>query len=99
MMQGTRLSIIPVALALSSAQAQTTIDVAKISCNQFVLRQVASPENLTIWLSGYYHGKRSSTTINVEQLEEQSETIRTYCLYKDRNATLLEATEKLMEGK
>jgi hypothetical protein len=83
-------------LAFPAAQAQTTIDVAKITCNQFVLLQVANPELIAIWLSGYYHGKRDSTTVDVELLKDQAHQVRTYCLYKDKGGTLMEATEKLL---
>jgi hypothetical protein len=36
--------------------AQTTIDVAKITCEQLVLLKVADPNHIAIWLSGYYNG-------------------------------------------
>ena len=32
--------------------AQTTIDVAKITCEQLVLMKVADPDHIAIWLSG-----------------------------------------------
>jgi acid stress chaperone HdeB len=83
-------------VALSTAQAQTTIDVAKITCEQFVTAKVASPENIAIWLSGYYHGKQGTTIIHVEQLKEQPRKVETYCLYKDKGGTLMEAVEKLL---
>ena len=83
-------------VALSTAQAQTTIDVAKITCEQFVTAKVASPENIAIWLSGYYHGKRGSTIIDVQKLNEQPEKMMSYCLYTDKGATVMEAVEKLL---
>jgi len=96
MLKGGQLSIILSLLSLSTALAQTTIDAAKITCKQFVLLEVASPENIAIWLSGYYHGKRGSTSIDVEQLRKQAQNVRNYCLYKDKGGTLMEAVEKLM---
>jgi len=83
-------------LALSTAQAQTTVDVTKITCAEFVAATTASPDNIALWLSGYYHGKRGSTTIDVEQLKEQPRKVETYCLYKDKGGTLMEAVEKLL---
>jgi acid stress chaperone HdeB len=96
MRKGRLLSIVLLLLSPSPAQAQTTIDAAKITCKQFVLLQVASPDNIAIWLSGYYHGKRGSTSIDVEQLKEQAQKVRNYCIYKDQGGTLMEAVEKLM---
>ena len=74
--------------------AQTTIDVAKISCKQFVLLQVADPDYLAVWLSGYYHGKRGNTVIDVQRLKDSAQKIKSYCLYND--ASLMEAVEKLL---
>jgi acid stress chaperone HdeB len=96
MLKGRSLGIVFLLLPLSTAQAQTTIDAAKITCKQFVLMNVASPENIAIWLSGYYHGKRGSTSIDVEQLKEQAQKVRNYCIYKDNGGTLMEAVERLM---
>ena len=53
MIKGTWSGIIAAMLVATFAQAQTTIDVAKISCDQFVLMTVADPDYIAIWLSGY----------------------------------------------
>jgi hypothetical protein len=57
--------------------------------------KVDSPENIAIWLSGYYHGKRGRTTVDVEGLKEQPRKSETYCLYKDQGGTVMEAIERL----
>jgi acid stress chaperone HdeB len=88
--------LITALLVASIAQAQTTIDVAKITCNQFVLITVAEPEYIAIWLSGYYHGKRNNTTIDVQQLKDYAQKVKDYCLYQDKGGTLMEAVEKLL---
>ena len=95
MMRTTWLCLLLVQLALSTAQAQTTIDVTKITCEEFVAATIASPDNIALWLSGYYHGKRGSTTIDVEQLKEQPLKIMSYCLYTSKGGTVMEAIEKL----
>ena len=51
-----------------AARAQVTIDVSKITCNQFVDREVGDPREIAIWLSGYYHGKRGDTTVDKVKL-------------------------------
>jgi acid stress chaperone HdeB len=82
-------------LASASTQtgvAQTTIDVAKITCEQLILLQVADPDHLAIWLSGYYSGKRNTTTVNVEQLKDNARKVRSYCLSKGKG-TVMEAVE------
>jgi acid stress chaperone HdeB len=96
MMRSTWLGLLLMLLALSTAQAQTTTDVAKITCDQFVSATVAPPDNIAIWLSGYYHGKRGSTIIDVQKLKEQPQKMRSYCLYTDKGGTVMEAVEKLL---
>jgi acid stress chaperone HdeB len=100
MMRATSLGIAPMVLALSTAQAQTTIDAAKITCDQFIGLKVASPDDIAMWLSGYYHGKRGSTIIDVQRLKEQPQKMTSYCLYEDRSASVMEAAEKMLsQGK
>jgi acid stress chaperone HdeB len=96
MMRSTWLGLLIMLLALSTAQAQTTTDVAKITCDQFVSATVAPPDNIAIWLSGYYHGKRGSTIIDVQKLKEQPQKIMSYCLYTDKGGTVMEVVEKLL---
>ena len=74
--------------------AQTTVDVAKITCEQLVLLQVADPDHLAIWLSGYYNGKRNTTTVEIEQVKETARKVRSYCLYN--KGTVMEAVEHVM---
>ena len=40
--------------------------------------------------------KRGTTTIDVELLKEQPENLKRYCLYEDKDATVMEAVEKLL---
>lgn len=80
---------------LSTSLAQTTIDVAKITCDQLVLLKVADPDQLAIWLSGYYHGMRNNTKVELEQLKENARKVRSYCLYNGKG-TVMEAVEKLL---
>jgi acid stress chaperone HdeB len=94
--KSTWIGLMSALLVASIAHAQTTIDVAKITCEQFVLITVAEPEHIAIWLSGYYHGKRNSTIIDVQQLKDYARKVKNYCLYNDKGGTLMEAVEKLL---
>lgn len=70
------------AAALSGTQpayAQTTIDVSKISCEQFILFKVMDPQKIAIWLSGYYHGKRETTVVDTQTFAEFSDKTKDYC--------------------
>jgi hypothetical protein len=81
----------------SSCQAQTTIDISKITCEQFTLSQVANPDYIAIWLSGYYHGKQNKTTVDVEGFKAHADKVKTYCLYNGTGSTLMQAVEKVLQ--
>ena len=81
-------------LTALNAQAQVSIDVSKISCDQFTLYKVTDPRNIAIWLSGYYNGKRDNTVIDTQVFNENYNKLRTYCS-ANPNATVMKAVETL----
>lgn len=62
------------------AQAQETIDVAKITCDQFLAGRVADSRSVGIWLSGYYNGKRNNTILDVSTLQKNAQEVMDYCI-------------------
>ena len=48
----------------STVQAQVTVDVAKITCRQYLTGKIATPRSVANWLSGYFHGERGDTTLD-----------------------------------
>jgi hypothetical protein len=96
-MQRPRLTIPAVLLALSAgagAQAQVTLDVAKITCDQFTLYKITDPQNIAIWLSGYYHGARATTTVDTQQLAGNLQKIKDYCNLRPQE-TVMKAVESV----
>ena len=83
------------ALGSAPAAAQTSIDIAKITCEQFILNQVTSPRNVVIWLSGYY-AKRGDTVVQVQQFEENANKVTEACR-ANLKATVMEAFEKVVQ--
>jgi hypothetical protein len=71
------LSAIPL---VDSARAQVTIDVAKITCEQYILYKITDPKNIAMWISGYYHAKINTTVIDPQALEKNADKVRDYCL-------------------
>jgi hypothetical protein len=59
-------AIVVVAFSISPVQAQMTLDVSKITCEQYYLAKVVHPNSVAIWLSGYYNGKRDNTVIDTQ---------------------------------
>ena len=50
----------------TNAHAQVTVDVSKITCEQFVFSKIAPVRSIALWLSGYYGGKRNIPTIDLQ---------------------------------
>ena len=76
----------------SGAQAQVTVDVAKITCDQFTLYKITDPQNIAIWISGYYHGQRNTTIIDTQQLAGALQKIKDYCNLHTKD-TVMHAVE------
>src|ERR1700745_2375376 len=68
------------------AQAQETLDVAKITCEQILKEELASPtHDIVLWLSGYYNGKRTRQILNLRTINNDEEKVRLFCLQKSRH--------------
>jgi acid stress chaperone HdeB len=67
-------------LAAPAARAQVTIEVSKITCEQYLSFSVADPRDINIWLSGYYHGKEGTTVFEPHRLRETAEKLKAECL-------------------
>ena len=92
----TMLLFLP--FVIVGAQAQTTVDVTKITCDQFLRLAVASPDTIAIWLNGYYHGVQHKAVVDVQQLKSQSQDMMSYCLYNGKGGTMpvMEAAEQVL---
>ena len=66
--------------ALAPAHAQVTLDVAKITCDQFTGYKITNPQNISYWLSGYYNGQRGNTILDTQALAANAQKLRDYCL-------------------
>ena len=76
------------------AQAQVTLDVSKITCEQYNGYKITNPQNIAIWVSGYYHGKRGSTTLDTQGLIANAKKLRDYCR-RNPQTLVMEAVETL----
>ena len=79
----------------SVAPAQETIDVAKITCDQFLSGQPFDSTTVSIWLGGYYHGERHDTVIDLNSFKKSSLDMMDYCIER-RDMTLMEAIENAL---
>jgi len=76
----------------ATSQAQVTVDVAKITCKQFLLDSVAPTKSVTTWLSGYYHGKHGGTVVDMAALQREADKLSDYCRL-NLDMTVMDAVE------
>ena len=81
---------------MPTMQAQETVDVAKITCQQIIGEQLGTPtHDVVMWLSGYYNGKRNNMTINIQTIKNDEEKVRLYC-YHNLETTVLDAIKNVL---
>jgi hypothetical protein len=84
-------------LVMSHAHAQVTVEVAKITCQQYLAFSVGDPRDVNIWLSGYYHGKQGSTAFEPQLLKGNAEKLRAECLLQENsNLPVMQVIEKAL---
>src|SRR3954467_51706 len=89
------LALILVAAASRPAHAQVTLDLSKVTCNQWVGYKITNPQNIALWLSGFQHGKRGDTVIDTQRLTADNDKLRDYCLVNP-TIPVMEAAEKVL---
>jgi hypothetical protein len=65
--------------AAFAAQAQSSVDVAKISCSQFLFDKIAPSRSIAVWLSGYYNGQQHNTVIDMNRMDQTIDKLEDYC--------------------
>jgi acid stress chaperone HdeB len=91
------LGLIFAVSAASSAQAQVTVDVTKINCDQFVHHKISTPNLIAAWISGYYNAKRNNRIIDLEILDENVSKVKNYCSdEKNFKVPVMKAVEQVL---
>jgi hypothetical protein len=67
--------------AASTVHAQVTVDISKITCEQFTVLPRA--DDVATWLSGYYNGTRHNSIIDMNKFEENVRNLRAACRLPD----------------
>lgn len=86
---------IVIAAAIHPAHAQVTLDVAKVTCNQWSGYKITNPQNIALWLSGYYNGKRGNTLLDTQALTANVQKLRDFCI-TNPDVPVMEAVDKLL---
>src|SRR5262245_52207297 len=89
------ISMLVTLAAVATARAQVTVDVSKITCDQFTGFKVTDPRDIAIWLSGYYSGKRGSTIIDTQALKANERKLQDYCI-RNPQVLVMQAVETVL---
>ena len=80
-------------VGLQSVQAQVTVDITKITCNEFLAGQLTDSNSLAIWLNGYVNGARGKTLIDPLSVGENN--LIDYCV-SHTNTLVLDAARNVV---
>lgn len=83
--------------AASNAQAQITVDLAKVTCKQYLFDNLisANAPMVAAWVSGYFNGKRNNTVIDVSAFRKNKDVVEDYCRI-NLDVTLIDAATKAL---
>src|SRR6266446_2063178 len=82
------LSPLPVALGLTLSLERVPAAQAQVAL------KVTNPQNIAIWVNGYYHGKRGDVTLDTQRLVENARKLRDYCR-RNPQTLVMQAVETL----
>jgi len=91
------LSFILIVAASPPAHAQVTLDLAKVTCDQWAGYKITNPQNIALWLSGFYNGKRGNTVIDTQGLAAENQKLRDFCITNPQ-MPVMQAIEKVLGG-
>ena len=84
---------------ISPPQAQETADIAKITCEHFLMQSLEAPSHdVWVWIDGYYNGKRNNTIVELQTIKSDEDKLRTYCLLHG-DTTVMDAVKNMGLGK
>lgn len=90
------LFVLTILLAAPVARAQVTVDVSKITCDQYLSFSVADPKDIAIWLSGYYHGRQGSAVMEPQQFKANADKLKSACFERaNMNRPVMQVIEKV----
>jgi acid stress chaperone HdeB len=82
------------------ATAQVTIDIGKITCEQFISFSVTDPNNIAIWLSGYRHGQHTDTIVRPQEFKEDIARLKSACFLRENSKLrVVQVAEKVLSSK
>jgi acid stress chaperone HdeB len=87
--------VVIVVSMIQPAYAQVTLDVAKVTCDQWAGYKITNPQNIALWVSGYFNGARGNTVLDTQRLTADTQRMRDFCITNPQ-VPILQAVEKVM---
>ena len=85
-------ALIVVALAAASPASAQVIDLASVTCKDFLAHKKDAMVSIMMWLSGYYHGKHGGTVVDFGALQREADKVEDYCRL-NLDMTVMDAVE------
>jgi hypothetical protein len=84
-------------LSTPKAQAQMTVDLAKVTCRQYLFDNLISANTPVVaaWLGGYFNGKRNNTVVDIGAFRKNKDAVEDYCRM-NLDVTLMDAATKAL---
>ena len=80
---------------IPAPQAQVTVDVVKITCEQLLMQALPwTSRDIVLWLSGYYHGKHDNTIIEPNAISRDEDKLSNYC-FEHGETTVMDALKDM----
>ena len=77
--KATFAAIPVVILMVAQANAQVTIDVSKISCEQYLTQRITHTRTMNVWLAGFYAGRQNNPVVDVQAVERSGNKLSRFC--------------------
>ena len=79
-----------------TTQAQETLDLTKITCEQFLGEKLTTPSrDVVLWLRGYYHGKRNNPIFELQTIKQNEGKVSSYCS-QHGETTVMDAAKNVL---
>ena len=84
-------------LGTTPSRAQVTVDVTKVSCNDFILDKITDQKSVWLWLNGFFHGAHNNTVLDVNALNKDKDKLWSYC-FAHQEVPVIEAVNSILAG-
>jgi hypothetical protein len=75
----TIFGVLAIAAALSSAKAQTIIEMSALKCGDYLEAPARRQEQFAAWMSGYFDAERNMSLVDLEKYAANRKRVEEFC--------------------